>query len=124
MAGVVVGSAMAGGVRYAWAQTSKKIEQFAPELDKLISGSEPIKELAEGFGGTLGPAEGPLWWKEGGYLLFTDIHNNRRMKYTPGRGATVDLEPSNRANGLTRDLQRSEERRVGKECRSRWSPYH
>ena len=23
-----------------------------------------------------------------------------------------------------RDLRRSEERRVGKECRSRWSPYH
>ena len=23
-----------------------------------------------------------------------------------------------------RDLIRSEERRVGKECRSRWSPYH
>ena len=25
---------------------------------------------------------------------------------------------------LTRKLYRSEERRVGKECRSRWSPYH
>ena len=25
---------------------------------------------------------------------------------------------------LKRDLLRSEERRVGKECRSRWSPYH
>src|SRR5258706_12198949 len=25
---------------------------------------------------------------------------------------------------LLRGLQRSEERRVGKECRSRWSPYH
>ena len=25
---------------------------------------------------------------------------------------------------LTRTLNRSEERRVGKECRSRWSPYH
>ena len=24
----------------------------------------------------------------------------------------------------TRDFRRSEERRVGKECRSRWSPYH
>ena len=24
----------------------------------------------------------------------------------------------------TRELTRSEERRVGKECRSRWSPYH
>jgi len=53
----------------------------------------------------MGPAEGPLWWKEGGYLLFTDIHNNRRMKYTPGRGVSVDLEPTNRANGLTRDAQ-------------------
>src|SRR5260370_28416835 len=26
--------------------------------------------------------------------------------------------------GLLRHLDRSEERRVGKECRSRWSPYH
>ena len=26
--------------------------------------------------------------------------------------------------GLGRILGRSEERRVGKECRSRWSPYH
>ena len=25
---------------------------------------------------------------------------------------------------LAMDLPRSEERRVGKECRSRWSPYH
>src|SRR5260221_12306268 len=27
-------------------------------------------------------------------------------------------------NGLGNEEQRSEERRVGKECRSRWSPYH
>ena len=26
--------------------------------------------------------------------------------------------------GMTGDGVRSEERRVGKECRSRWSPYH
>ena len=25
---------------------------------------------------------------------------------------------------IPEDLERSEERRVGKECRSRWSPYH
>ena len=35
------------------------------------------------------------------------------------RGATQD--PSGLLNGA---LTRSEERRVGKECRSRWSPYH
>ena len=26
--------------------------------------------------------------------------------------------------GVSGDIARSEERRVGKECRSRWSPYH
>ena len=91
-----------GGVR---AQAAKRIEQFDPALDKIISTSEPIKELASGFGGDLGPAEGPVWIKEGGYLLFSDIHNNKRMKYTPGQGVSVFLEPTNRANGLTRDLQ-------------------
>src|SRR3712207_9125526 len=29
-----------------------------------------------------------------------------------------------RRHGGSDDLTRSEERRVGKECRSRWSPYH
>jgi len=45
MAAAVVGSAMTGGAHYTWAQTNKKIEQLAPELDKIISVSEPIKEL-------------------------------------------------------------------------------
>ena len=99
------GLAFDGGISRAFAQASTRIEQLAPELDKIIATSEPIKELATGFGGPLGPAEGPLWWKEGGFLLFTDIHNSRRMKHMPGQAPTVDLEPSNRANGLTRDQQ-------------------
>src|SRR5437868_6469755 len=108
MASAVAGLALSG-TRAGWAQAQPqmppRIEKLAPELDNIIAATEPIKELASGFGGPLGPAEGPLWWKEGGYLLFTDIHNNRRMKYTPGKGVSVDLEPTNRANGLTRDLQ-------------------
>ena len=87
------------------AQSSPRIEQLAPELAKIVSVSEPIQHLADGFGGAQGPAEGPLWWHEGGYLLFSDIHNNRRMKHEPGKGAALFLEPTNRANGLTRDLQ-------------------
>jgi gluconolactonase len=97
--------ALASGMRDAAAQSAKRIEQLAPELDKIISTSEPILELAGGVGGDNGPAEGPVWWKEGGYLLFSDIHNNRRMKYTPGQGAVEFKKPTNRANGLTRDLQ-------------------
>ena len=83
----------------------KGIEQWAPELAKIIDPSAPIQDLADGFGGAQGPAEGPLWWKEGGYLLFSDIHNDKRMKYVPGQGVSVFKEPTNRANGLTRDLQ-------------------
>ncbi len=84
---------------------SPRIEQFERELENIVSPLEPIQHLADGFGGAQGPAEGPLWWKEGGYLLFSDIHNNRRMKYEPGKGVSLFLEPTNRANGLTRDLQ-------------------
>jgi gluconolactonase len=84
---------------------SPRIEQYESDLDAVISPQEPIQHLADGFGGAQGPAEGPLWWKEGGYLLFSDIHNNRRMKYEPATGVSLFLEPTNRANGLTRDLQ-------------------
>src|SRR2546430_11154999 len=34
------------------------------------------------------------------------------------------IERSKTALGNEAEMQRSEERRVGKECRSRWSPYH
>ena len=105
LAGAAGGLALTFGPSAGWAQAAKKIEQLDPALDKIIDKAQPIQELATGYGGDLGPAEGPVWWKEGGYLLFNDIHNSRRMKYTPGKGVTVDLEPTNRANGLTRDVQ-------------------
>ena len=43
------------------------------------------------------------------------------VKVAKGFASTATLEK----DGKTCDLRkRSEERRVGKECRSRWSPYH
>jgi gluconolactonase len=83
----------------------KQIDRWAPELDRIIAVSEPIQELADGFGGPHGPAEGPLWWHEDRYLLFSDIHNNKRMKYVPGVGVSLFREPTDRANGLTRDMR-------------------
>src|SRR5438309_6333323 len=84
MAGTAGSFALAGG-RSCFAQAGKRIEKLDPGVDAIIDTSQPVQELGSGFGGDLGPAEGPVWWKEGGYLLFSDIHNNKRMKYTPGR---------------------------------------
>src|SRR5580704_13024975 len=67
----VGGLAVSGGI--ARGQSGPRIEKLAPELDKIISTSDPVQHLADGFGGPLGPAEGPVWWKEGHYLLFSDI---------------------------------------------------
>ena len=36
----------------------------------------------------------------------------------------ITSPPYNVKKEYDKDLSRSEERRVGKECRSRWSPYH
>jgi gluconolactonase len=105
MAGAVGSLAITGRVPAAWAQSAARIESMAPELDRIIATTEPIRQLATGYGGDIGPAEGPLWWAEGRYLLFNDIHNARRIRYTPGQGAAVVMEKTNEANGITRDLQ-------------------
>jgi len=81
------------------------IEQHDPGLERLVDVRHEIEELASGFGGASGPAEGPVWWHEGSSLVFSDIGNNRRMKWTPGVGVTLVQQPTNEANGLTRDLQ-------------------
>src|SRR5262249_45787747 len=100
------GSLAISGIGGASAQQQiKRIEQLDPVLDKIISTSEPINDIAQGMGGPLGPVEGPVWWKEGGYLLFSDIHASKRMKSLPGQGVTVFQEKTTQANGLPRDLQ-------------------
>ena len=47
------------------------IEKISSRLDLIVSENEEIKELGNGYGGEEGPAEGPLWWADGGYLLFS-----------------------------------------------------
>src|SRR6266705_762207 len=54
---------------------------------------------------------------------YTTLFRSLGRKYTAGRRRCCNAECSRTGHGQQcRD--RSEERRVGKECRSRWSPYH
>jgi gluconolactonase len=59
-----------------------------------------VERLATGFRW----AEGPVWFGDGRYLLWSDIPNNRIMRWDEETGAaSVFRKPSNHANGNTRD---------------------
>ena len=61
-----------------------------------------VERIAHGFRWS----EGPVWFGDGRYLLWSDIPNNRVMKWEEETGAvSVFRRPSNFANGNTRDRQ-------------------
>ena len=65
-------------------------------------GATKVERLATGFRWS----EGPVWFGDGRYLLWSDIPNNRIMRWDEETGAvTVFRKPSNFANGNTRDRQ-------------------
>ena len=77
------------------------IEQASPEMDRIVSQGRDIEELGRGYS----IAEGPLWDSNEGCLLFSDIRNNRTMRWTAQDGMSVSRESTNEANGLTWDPQ-------------------
>ena len=48
-------------------------------------------------------AEGPVWFGEFNELRFSDIPNNRIMRWSPVTGLSTFRQPSQRTNGHTRD---------------------
>lgn len=71
-----------------------------PVFDSYILGNAPLKRLATGFDWV----EGPVWFGDHGCLLFSDIPNNRILRWSD-EGLTTFRTPSNYANGHTRDRQ-------------------
>src|SRR2546427_10841748 len=53
-----------------------------------------------------------------------DVGGRVAVFLEPALALEVDLATSSQSSVSYTPLHRSEERRVGKECRSRWSPYH
>ena len=76
-------------------------EIIDPLFGSYVMGNAPLKKLATGFDWV----EGPVWFGDAGCLLFSDIPNNRILRWTPGFGLTTYREPSNFANGHTRDRE-------------------
>jgi gluconolactonase len=50
-------------------------------------------------------AEGPVWFGDANCLLWSDIPNDRILRWVPGGGVSVFRAPANHTNGHTRDCE-------------------
>jgi gluconolactonase len=107
---VGAGLAAAGGIAGAQSFEFKPNQRYPdpavaildPGFAKYRIYSSTIEQVATGMRW----AEGPVYFPEGGYLLVSDIPNNRIMKYSEKDASfSVFRSPSNYANGNTRDRQ-------------------
>jgi gluconolactonase len=76
-------------------------EAIEPVFGSYVMGNAPVKQIVTGFEWV----EGPVWFGDAGCLLFSDIPNNRIMRWTPEVGVSTYRQPSNFANGQTRDRE-------------------
>ncbi|MEM6624198.1 MAG: SMP-30/gluconolactonase/LRE family protein [Pseudomonadota bacterium] len=89
-----------------WRQTTRypdpAVQSLDASFDKYRLPLAGIERLGTDFRWT----EGPVWFGDGRYLLFSDIPNNRIMRWDEATGQLGEFrKPSNFANGHTRDRQ-------------------
>jgi gluconolactonase len=91
-AGLLALALATGGGQTVASQPSNdmRIERLDPALDRLLAPDAKIEVLAQGHDWT----EGPLWIKQGRYLLFSDIPKNSIYRWKEGEGERLYLQPS------------------------------
>ena len=77
------------------------IETLDPRFATYVLFNAPLKKLASGFDW----AEGPVWMGDANCLLFSDIPNDKVLRWAPDAGLSTYRCPSNFSNGHTRDRQ-------------------
>ena len=78
------------------------IEVLDPRFARLRLPHAAVERIATGFRWS----EGPVWFGDGRYLVWSDIPNNRLMRWVEETGqVSVFRSPSHNANGNTRDRQ-------------------
>ncbi len=78
--------------------TFGKIDRLDPAFDKLVPPDAKLEKLAEGFVWS----EGPVWIRDGGYLVFSDVPKNTVFKWKEGEGVSEFLKPSGYTGSTTR----------------------
>jgi gluconolactonase len=77
------------------------IETRDPRFIGCVLPNAPLLTLGAGIGW----AEGPVWCADANQLLFSDVPNDRILRWTEESGISVFRQPSDFANGHTRDRQ-------------------
>ena len=78
------------------------VQVLDPSFNKYRLGLAGVERIAHGTRWN----EGPVYFGDGRYLLWSDIPNNRIMRWDEETGrVSVFRKPSNNANGNTRDRQ-------------------
>jgi gluconolactonase len=91
-----------GGWQPALRYPDPSVRILDPSFAKYRLPLASVERLATGMRWS----EGPVWFGDGRYLLWSDIPNNRIMRWDEESGATtVFRKPSNNANGHTRDRE-------------------
>jgi len=89
--------------RLSFAQErSGRIEVVRPEFHQLIDADAPIEKITHKFEGTI--TEGPLWDPRG-FLLFSDIYDDKMYQWSPDGTLKVFRAPGQFPNGNTFDQQ-------------------
>ena len=70
-----------GPVSIVPAEVNVEVTRLDPAIDAIVPRNAKIHKLAEGFQFT----EGPVWVRDGGYLLFSDPNANTIYKFAPGK---------------------------------------
>lgn len=66
----------------------------------ILPATVPVK-IADGMSW----AEGPVWFAEHDYLVWSDLPGDKMWRYLPGLGSAVFRAPSNFSKGSTRDRE-------------------
>jgi gluconolactonase len=106
IAGAAVLSREAGAQSFPFTPNQRypdpAVQILDPSFLKYRLYSSTLEQVATGMRW----AEGPVYFPDGGYLLCSDIPNNRIMRFNENDGSfMVFRSPSNYANGNTRDRQ-------------------
>ena len=85
-----------------WRYPDPRVEVLDDKKFKYMVGNAAIERIATGFRW----AEGPVYFRDGGFLVWSDIPNNRMMRWLEEDGhVSVFRTPSNYTNGNTRDRE-------------------